>query len=79
MRITEYKKINLEDYSLTPCNNVFFIRIDPEDLSLALQDILNELGNFSWLSKFDKDFLRASMKVNAQKTCDALKKLTGWK
>lgn len=73
MRITEYKKINLEDYSLTPCNNVFFIRIDPEDLSLTLQDILSELGNFSWLSKFDKDFLRASMKVNTQKTCDALK------
>lgn len=49
------------------------MRIDPEDLSLALQDILNELGNFSWLSKFDKDFLRVSMEVNAQKTCDALK------
>lgn len=73
MKITECKKINLENYRLNPCNNAFFIRIDPEDLSLALQDILNELGDFSWLSKFDKEFLRSCMEVNAKKTCDALK------
>ena len=73
MRITECKKINLTDYGLILKDNVYFLRIDPEDLSLALQDILNELGNFSWLSKFDKDFLRTSMQVNAQKTCVALK------
>ena len=29
MRITEYQKINLEDYGLSLCINVFFIRIDP--------------------------------------------------
>lgn len=73
MRITEFKEIKLEDYGLIPKDDVFFLRIDPEDLSCALQDILNELGNFSWLGKFDKDFLQASMKVNAQKTCDSLK------
>ena len=73
MRITEFKEIKLEDYGLIPRDDVFFLRIDPEDLSCALQDILNELGNFSWLGKFDKDFLQASMKVNAQKTCDSLK------
>lgn len=73
MQITEFRKIDLAESGLDFNENVYFIRINPEDLSVALKDILNELGNFSWLSKFDKDFLRASMKVNAQKTCDALK------
>lgn len=73
MRIIECRKINLADYGLNSKDNVHFIRIDPEDLSLALQDILNELGNFSWLSKFDKDFYKQCMEVNAQKTCTALK------
>lgn len=72
MKILEYKIINLEDYGLCSCSNVFFIRIDPEDLSIALQDILNELGDFSWLNKIDKKFLRMSMEINAKKTCDAL-------
>ncbi len=73
MRIIECKKINITEFGPDANENVYFIRIDPEDLSLALEDILNELGNFSWLSKFDKDFLRASMEENAQKTCEALK------
>ena len=73
MRITECRKVNVTERGLNKNENVYFIRIDPEDLSLALEDILNELGNFSWLSKFDKDFLRASMEENAQKTCKALK------
>ena len=74
MRITEFQKINLSDYSLSQDVNVYFIRIDPEDLSITLQDILNELSNFSWLAKFDKGFLRTGMEVNAKKTCEALKK-----
>lgn len=73
MKILECIKIATKEYGLVSSDNVFFIRIEPEDLSLALQDILEELGDFSWLNKFDKDFLKTSMKVNAQKTCDALK------
>ena len=73
MRLIECRKINLADYGLNSKDNVHFIRIDPEDLSLALRDILSELGNFSWLSKFDKDFYKQCMEVNAQKTCTALK------
>lgn len=74
MQVVECRKIDSKKYDLIENDNIYFLRIDPEDLSIALQDILNELGNFSWLAKFDKDFLRESMKTNAEKTCDALKK-----
>ena len=73
MRIIECISINQTDYGIKSRSKAFFIRIDPEDLSLALHDILIELSNFSWLSKLDKDFLRKGMEVNAKKTCDALK------
>ena len=72
MRILECFKLNLVEYGLFEKDNVYFIRIDPEDLSIALYDILNELVNFSWLSNFDKAAVRKSMEINAQKTCDAL-------
>lgn len=73
MHITEFKKIDLVDYGMKSQGEVYFLRIDPEDLSITLQDILYELSNFSWLSKFDREFLQASMRVNAEKTCEALK------
>ena len=73
MRIIECQKITLEKYGLAPKDNVYFVRIDPEDLSLALQDILEELCDFSWLNKFDPDAVKECMKVNAKKTCDVLK------
>lgn len=74
MRILEQFKINLPEYGLPQKDGVYFLRIDPEDLSIALQDILNELANFSWLSSFDKTAVRKSMEINAKKTCDALQK-----
>lgn len=73
MRIIDCFKVELIDYGLEKNDNVYFLRIDPEDLSSALQDVLDELANFSWLNKFDKNSLRSSMKVNARKTCEALK------
>ena len=73
MRILECFTINLPEYGLARKDSVYFIRIDPEDLSIALQDILNELANFSWLSNFDKVAVRKSMAINAKKTCDTLK------
>ena len=54
MRILECFRIDLPEYGLARKDSVYFIRVDPEDLSIALQDILNELANFSWLSNFDK-------------------------
>lgn len=73
MRILEQFKISLPEYGLPKKDGVYFLRIDPEDLSLALYDILDELANFSWLNSFDKAAVRKSMETNAKKTCDALK------
>lgn len=73
MKILECFKVDLLKYGLTEDSNVFFLRIDPEDLSIALHDILSELANFSWLSNFDKEAVRKSMETNAKKTCDALR------
>lgn len=73
MRILECFKINLPEYGLDGKDSVFFIRIDPEDLSIALHDILKELANFSWLNNFDKAAVQKCMETNAKKTCDALK------
>ena len=73
MKILENKSINIQNYGINSSTSVFFLRIDPEDLSLALQDILNELADFSWLNHFNKDYLQESMRINSQKTCDALK------
>lgn len=74
MRIKDSFKINLASYNLPAKDNAFFLRVDPEDLSVALVDILEELANFSWLNKFDKVALRKSMETNARKTCEALKR-----
>ena len=73
MKITENIKVDLSKYGLTKKDNVFFLRVDPEDLSIALNDILTELANFSWLSNFDKDYMKKSLELNAQKTCDTLR------
>lgn len=73
MRIIESIKIDLSKYGLARKDNVFFLRIDPEDISIALKDILTELANFSWLSSFDKESLKKSLQLNAQKTCDSLR------
>ena len=67
MRILECFKLDLPEYGLAAKDSVYFIRIDPEDLSIALQDILNELANFSWLSNFDKAAVRKSMEINAKR------------
>lgn len=73
MKIIECFNVDVNCYRSQPNNKVFFIRIDPEDLSIALKDILCELANFSWLSSFDKSAVRKSMENNAKKTCDSLK------
>ena len=73
MKIIDFVKIDTTNYKLPAKNNVFFMRIDPEDLAVALRDILDEIANFSWLNKFDKEALRKSMERNARNTCDVLR------
>ncbi len=74
MKILEKMLVDTSKYLDYSTNKtIHFLRIDPEDLSIAIRDILIELADLSWLNKFDRDFLKESFKVNAQKTCNALK------
>lgn len=54
-------------------SNVRFIRIDPEDLTQTLSDILLSLLNLSWLNKFDEDFEIAAFRSRATKTIEDIK------
>ena len=62
----------LESKSLpsTGTAKVHFIRIDPEDISATLSDILKALMDLSWLKHFDKDYMVQSFQQRAQITID---------
>lgn len=68
MRITDHKV--LTEYSPA---KVQFFRIDPEDVSATLTDILRTLMDLSWLSKFDQDYEKKAFASRAQKTIDDIK------
>ena len=72
MKILSSFKIDLNKYELE--GNAYFIRVSPGELDITIKEILIELSNFSWLSKFNKEYLRKSMEHRAQATCDYLKK-----
>lgn len=48
--------------------NVLFLRVDPEDITVTLRDIIDALSDLSWISKFDKEYLRASYQTRAETT-----------
>ena len=73
MNVIECREIDLTKYKNITCKKTLLLRIDPGDLSITIKDILTELADYSWLSKFDKDYLKESMKHNADITCQALK------
>ena len=58
--------------SLGPAS-VHFIRIDPEDISVTLSDILKTLMDLSWLKQFDEDYMVQSYQQRAQITIDDIK------
>jgi len=49
LKVLECKKIDVENY-----NSITYIRIDPENLSVTIRDIITSLSNLSWIAKFDK-------------------------
>ena len=53
--------------------SVHFIRIDPEDISVTLSDILKTLMDLSWLKQFDEDYMAQSYQRRAQITIDDIK------
>lgn len=68
MRITDHRV--LTQYSPA---KVQFFRIDPQDVSTTLENILRSLMDLSWLSKFDEDYEKIAFTSRAQKTIDDIK------
>lgn len=53
--------------------SVCFIRIDPEDISATLSDVLKTLMDLSWLTQFDEDYIATSYRQRAQITINDIK------
>lgn len=68
MKIIDHRVLS----DLSPAKVQFF-RIDPEDISETLSDILRTLMNLSWLNSFDKDYNKKAFASRAQKTIDDIK------
>ena len=68
MKILESREV-----PATGTAKVHFIRIDPEDISTTLSDILKALMDLSWLKHFDEDWLVQSYRQRAQITIDDIK------
>ena len=67
MRVLECKKIDNENF-----DNITYIRIEPEDLSVTISDILVSLSDLSWIAKFDQSFIRNSFLKRAKDTANYL-------
>ena len=57
----------------TGSTKVQFIRIDPEDVSATLAEILKVIMDLSWLKNFDADYIAQSYQQRAQITIDDIK------
>jgi hypothetical protein len=67
LKVLECKKIDVENY-----NSITYIRIDPENLSVTIRDIITSLSNLSWIAKFDKSYIRNSFFKRAEDTAEYL-------
>ena len=68
MKIVDHKM--LDEFSPA---KVQFIRIEPEDISKTLSEILSALMDLSWLNNFDQEFQRKAFTSRANKTIDDIK------
>ena len=73
MKILEQKFIDVSQYNKD--KKVFFIRINPENLSLTISEILTELRTMSWLNKFNFEPLKEAYSLRAKNTCDYLERV----
>lgn len=72
MRVLDVRKIDTSNHS-----RVTFIRVEPIDLQATLTDIINKLSDLSWISRFDKEYIREGFRARALPTIsDITKKLT---
>lgn len=68
LKVLEHRQLT----DLSPAK-VQFIRIDPEDISATLADILKVLMDMSWLKNFDEDYERSAFASKAAKTINDIK------
>jgi len=54
--------------------HIRFLRIKPTDIKITLKNILDSLMNLSWLSCFDKEFLKSSYEERAKQTINYIEK-----
>lgn len=69
MKILELKSIPVAGNT-----SVQFIRIDPEDISVTLSEIIKAIMDLSWLKNFDADYLAQSYEQRAQITISDITK-----
>ena len=67
MKILEHRTVDF-----APDTHVTFIRVETEDLSVTIKDIITVLSNLSWISKFDNEYVRSSFEVRAKDTAEYL-------
>lgn len=67
MKVIECQKIDTEKY-----DSITYIRIEPENLSVTLRDIITSLSDLSWISRFDKPYMRSSFQKRAEDTAKYL-------
>ena len=62
----------MKGYTIVDCQaikpHIKFLRINPTDLKLTLKHILDSLMNLSWISTFDREFLRSSSEERSKPT-----------
>lgn len=66
--MTALKTLEVKSISVTGNASVQFIRIDPEDISVTLSEILKTIMDLSWLKNFDADYLVRCYQQRAQIT-----------
>lgn len=68
MNILECKRIH------EPKNNrFFFLRVDPEDIEVTLRKIIEILFDCSWISRFEKPYIRTSLLQRVEPTIADIK------
>lgn len=67
MKIIEHRTVDF-----LPNTNITFIRVDIENLSITIKEIITVLSELSWISKFDKSYMRSSFEKRASDTAKYL-------
>lgn len=69
MKVIECSKIDVEKH-----DSITFLRIEPDNISVTLRDIIVSLSDMSWIANFDKAYIRGSFKKRAEDTAKYLEK-----